>query len=262
MRGRHAGISIAFGALLIAAPVTAQERGLNERHPVRLADAFPVGRGDVALLTAGMAIMPRDGPTRATFPLDVQYGVLSDVQLSLSTQSATTAIGDPASGDLTLAGRASFSTESTLLPFFAIQLGATAPSGDGSRATDLELKGYASREVRVGNLQLFLHLNASVDVRATHLGGDERRLVYHLATGPSFTVPQHATTTLVADVFVDQARKRGDSETIGVELGLRQRLTSWLVFDAGVGTEAVGPGDRAAIFATIGLSVTFATAGR
>ena len=70
------------------------------------------------------------------------------------------------------------------------------------------------------------------------------------------------TTTLVGDIFVDQARTRGESTTIGFELGARQRLAPWLALDVGVGTDAVGPVGRALVFATVGLSATFSGSGR
>jgi hypothetical protein len=160
---RHVGC-LALGALLLAVtPAPAQERALNERHPVRLGDAFPVGRDDISLLAAGTVIVPRDGSPRGTLPLDLQYGVLTNAQLSLSTQASTTRVDDPGSGDLTLAGRIGFTTESVMLLFVATQLAVTAPTGAGARAVDLELKGYASRELRLGVLQVFLHLNAAAE---------------------------------------------------------------------------------------------------
>jgi hypothetical protein len=73
--------------------------------------------------------------------------------------------------------------------------------------------------------------------------------------GPSFTLPQQATTTIVADVFVDQARKRGEPETIGLELGARHRLAPAVAIHGAAGSTAVGPADRPAALARIGLSV-------
>jgi hypothetical protein len=246
---------------LAATTVAAQERTLTERHPLRLGDAFPVGLGEGSVLAAGGVTVPRRGAAQGFFPLDVLYSPIRNAQFSVGTEINTDprASDDPASGDLTLAGRVNFGPPTSFLPSFATQLAATVPTGVGSRPLDLEAKGYATRQLTLGEIVLFLHLNASADVRATALGEDERRVRYHLAAGPSFTVPQLAALTLGGDVFVDQARRRGETETVGAEVGARYRLSPTLVFDAGVGTEWAGPRDRAAFFALVGLSWSFTT---
>src|SRR5205085_1770003 len=90
-------------------------------------------------------------------------------------------------------------------------------AGDATLLVDVELKGLATRSATVGLLPLLFHLNAAAQFRATHLGSDEHLVRYHLVAGSSFAIPQQATTTLVGDVFADQALRRGQRETIGVE---------------------------------------------
>jgi len=261
MRVRVRALAAATVLVLAATSVAAQERTLTERHPLRLGDAFAVGLGEGSVLAAGGVTVPRHGAAQGFFPLDVLYSPLPRVQFSVGAELNTDprATDDPASGDLTLAGRLNFGPPTSFLPSFATQLAATLPTGVGARAVDLEAKGYATRELTLGEIVLFLHLNASADVRATELGDDERRLRYHLAAGPSFTLPRLAALTLAGDVFVDQARRRGETETVGAEIGARYRLSPTLVFDAGVGTEWAGPRDRAAFFALVGLSWSFTT---
>jgi hypothetical protein len=42
-----------------------------------------------------------------------------------------------------------------------------------------------------------------------------------------------------------------------MEIGLRHQLTSRVVLDAGLGTEFLGPAERAALLGTLGVSVGF-----
>jgi hypothetical protein len=238
---------------------TAQERALNEGHPVRLDDAYPIAPGDATLLASGTMRLQEHGPNRGVFPLDLQYAILPNTQLSVGTVLTTAPheTADPASGDLAVAGRVMLGRQTTFLPTMATQLGLTLPTGVGSRAVDVELKGLATRAVTLGLLPLLLHLNAAADFRATHLAPDEHLVRYRFVAGTSFAIPQQATTTLVGDVFADEAVKRGQPDTVGVELGFRHRLTPRVAFGGAIGTEFAGPGSRSPFYATFGMSIGF-----
>ena len=238
---------------------SAQERALNQGHPVRLDDAYPIAAGDATLLLDGGLRTQARSANRGVFLIDAQYAILPNTQLSVGSVLTTTPheTSSPGSGDLTVAGRATLGRQSTFLPTMAAQIGVALPTGVGSRAVDVELKGLATRSATVGLLPLLFHLNAAAQFRATHLGSDEHLVRYHLVAGSSFAIPQQATTTLVGDVFADQALRRGQRETIGVELGFRHRISPRIAFGGAVGTEVAGPRDRSPFFATLGLSVDF-----
>ena len=263
MSRRHAGIAaLAAGLLLlgVAAPAArAQERQLNQGHPVQLDDAFPIAAGDATLLTAGTLRLQRESANRGAFALDAQYALLPHTQLSVGTILTTVPheTSDPGSGDLDIAGRVTLGQQRDLLPTMAAQLGVTLPTGVDSRGLDVELKGLASRAVTLGLLPLLLHLNAAAVFRAAQRDDDERLARYRLVAGASFALPQQATTTLVADVFAVQAVTRGQPETVGAELGVRHRLTPRVAVGGAVGTEFAGPGDRSPFYATVGVSVDF-----
>ena len=245
--------------LLSGWPVFAQEKELAAGHPVRLEDAFYTSPGDGSILaTAGLDV-PTRGDRHGLLALDLQYGLLPKAQITLGTvlSSDPPETRDPASGDLAVAGRVSLNGESRFVPQLAAQLGLTVPTGAGSRAVDLELKGYATKSLTPGRLPLFLHLNASLQARAHDRGPDERLLRYHVAVGPSFTLPWHAATTLVADVYIDQSVSRHDPDTVGLELGARYRLSPIVAVHAAVGTEVAGAASRSALFVHAGLGVGF-----
>jgi hypothetical protein len=98
---------------------------------------------------------------------------------------------------------------------------------------DVELKGYETKSLTIGLVPLFLHLNTSLEARAHGQGADERLLRYHVAVGPSFTLPWQAATTIVADVYVDQSVSRHAADTVGLELGARYRVSPILAVHAG-----------------------------
>lgn len=246
-------------ACLVGDPAQAQERELTQGHPVHLEDAFFTAAGEGTVLATGGLILGREDAQSGLFALDAQYGPLPRLQLGLGTLLSTNprSTRDPASGDLNVTARMSLNGQSDTLPFLAVQLGTTLPTGDGSRAYDFELKGFATKAITVGLLPMFLHLNASVQGRAIGRTSDERIVRYQLAAGPSFTIPQHAPATIVADVFVDESVQDHTRETVGMEIGVRYRVSSIAAVHAGVGTAVSGPSGRDAFFVRVGLSVGF-----
>jgi hypothetical protein len=252
-------LSICILITLPGSLASAQEKELAAGHPVRLEDAFYVPAGDGSILaTAGLGL-PNRGDRHGLLALDLQYGLLPRTQISLGTilSSDPSDLRDPTSGDLVLAGRVSLNNESLYVPQFAAQLGVTVPTGAGSRAVDLELKGYATKSLTLGLLPLFLHLNASLQARTHGRADDERSLRYHVAVGPSFTLPSQAATTIVADVYIDQAISRHDPDTVGLEVGARYRLSPIIALHVAVGTEVAGPASRAALLIHAGLGFGF-----
>ncbi|MGH7960419.1 MAG: hypothetical protein ACRERD_01150, partial [Candidatus Binatia bacterium] len=77
--------------------------------------------------------------------------------------------------------------------------------------------------------------------------------------GASYPVgaPLYTRTTLIGDVYTEQASRHGDPNIGGVEIGFRHQLTPRVVLDTGLGTEFAGPSDRSAFFLTVGVSVGF-----
>ena len=244
---------------VLGSPAFAQEKELAAGHPVRLEDAFYVPAGEGSMLATGGLVLPNRGDRHGLLVLDLQYGLLPGTQLSLGTilSSDPSELKDPASGDLAVAGRLSLNADSLYIPQLAAQLGVNVPTGDGSRAVDVELKGYATKSLTLGWVPFFLHLNTSLEARAHGQGADERLLRYHVAVGPSFTLPWQAATTIVADVYVDQSVSRRAADTVGLELGARYRVSPILAVHAAVGTEVAGPASRSSLFIHAGLGIGF-----
>ena len=230
---------------------------LDEGRPLRIEDAYPIANGEIAV-EAGMGfVVPGRGSTRGGLPLEVLWGALPNLQVGVGTLLSTDPreIDDrPKSGDLRLSALYNFNQETIALPAFALKLGLDAPTGVGARGFAVEAKGIVTKSFD----RLSLHLNAGYEF-LTSSRDDERDGRYKLALGASYPVgaPQFTRATLVGDVFAEQSIRRGESTTVGTEVGLRYQLTPRLVWDVGVGTEFAGPSERSAFSFTTGLSFGF-----
>jgi hypothetical protein len=234
----------------------AQDKTLSEGRPLlHLGDAFPIAPGEGAILAGTGVTLARGGGSLGFLPIAVQYGLLPQVQVALGTvlTSAPHATSDPAHGDLTAGIRVNFGRETYFVPSFAAQLTVTMPSGVDSNATDYTLTGYATKTL---THSLYGHVNASLGF-SDNVARDERLARYALSIGASYTVPELAAVLVAADVFTVQARRIGESNATGVEAGVRVRITPSMYWDIGIGSELAGPRDRAAFYATTGLTFGF-----
>lgn len=259
-RARRAGgrALIAIATLLIATgAASAQDRSLSQDFPLRLDDGFPTATGEAAARFSARAVVPRRGPDRVDGPATLEVGVAPRTQLSLGMQWSSKP-GEVHAGDVEAAGRYQlWVQEDGLLPYLAAQLAVTAPTGVDSRAWSFEVKGLATRAI---DTNLFVHVNAA-GVVVDRVDEDVRRLRYRLAAGPSWIVPYFATLMLAGDVYAEQGFGRREATTVGVELGFRQRIVASVDWHGAVGTELAGPGTRAALTVTTGLSFSFTLPG-
>jgi hypothetical protein len=238
----------------------AQDKTLTEGRPLtRLGDAFPIGEGEGAVVAGALATLQRAGPARGLFPVQLQYGVLPNTQLSLGTTFASHPhdADDPHAGDLTGSVRVNFGRETVVMPSFATALSITIPSGVDAKATVYDLKGYATKTF---GFSLFGHVNAAVQF-ADRVERTERQARYRLAIGANYVVPELSALVVAADLFSDQSKAVGQPNTTGLEAGIRYRLTRNLYWDAGAGTEFAGPRDRAVFFVTTGATFGFTVGG-
>ncbi len=247
--------------LLMGLPVNAayaiDHDNLDEGRPLRLEDAYPIAQGEWALETGAGLLAHRNSQARGQFVAEILYGLAPNLQVSLGTTFLT----DPKrieeqtkSGDLQLSGLYNFNQETLNLPAFGVRMTVNVPSGTASSGVDFRIKGLVTKSMG----RLSVHFNPAYEVFSgtTPFERDGR---YELALGASYPVgaPKHTLTTLLGDVFTEQAPRRGDPQIAGAEIGVRHQWTPWTVLDAGIGTEFAGPSNRSSFFATVGLSVGF-----
>jgi Putative MetA-pathway of phenol degradation len=246
-------------ALLVGLTPTAfaiDHDNLDEGRPLRLEDAYPIAAGEWALETGAGLSAQRKSRARGLFPVEVLYG-LPNLQVSVGT----TLLTDPKqieeqtkSGDLQLSGLYNFNQETLTMPAFGIRVTLNTPTGTDSSGLDVRVKGLVTKSFD----RLSVHFNPAYEL-FSGTKPFERDGRYELALGASYPVgaPKHTLTTILGDVFTEQALRRGDPQTVGAEVGVRHQWTPWTVLDAGVGTEFAGPSTRSSFFATVGVSVGF-----
>jgi len=251
--------AVMLSALLFA-PATAlaiDHGNLDEGRPLRLEDAYAISTGEIALETGAGFSLLRRGPDRGFLPIEVLYGALPNLQVSLGTTLSTHPhdIDEPIkSGDVRLAALYNFNQETLVLPAFGVKLEVNLPTGVDARGVALELEGLVTKSVE----RLSLHFNAGYQA-LTDARREERDGRYELVLGASYPLgaPHYTRATIIADVFTEQASHHGEPNVVGAELGFRYQLTRTIVWDAGVGTEFAGPSDRARFMFSTGLSFGF-----
>jgi hypothetical protein len=247
-------------ALLAGLPVSAyaiDHDNLDEGRPLRIEDAYPIANGEWAVEMGAGFSAQRQSRTRGFFPIEVLYGLAPNLQMSLGTTLFTDPRqieGQTKSGDLQLSGLYNFNQETLSLPALGVRVTVNAPTGTASSGVDVRVKGLVTKSFD----RLSVHFNPAYEA-FSGTKPFERDGRYECALGASYPVgaPKHTLTTILGDVFTEQAPRRGDSQIVGMEMGVRHQWTPWTVLDAGVGTEFAGPLSRSTFFAMVGVSVGF-----
>lgn len=230
---------------------------LDPNRPIGMEDAYAIPKGEIGLEGGVRFNDRREGRTRLTFQPQIIYGAFNNTQIEIQGDLLTepnTIVGASKSGDLHLGLLYNFNTETIDLPAMAVRVEVDVPTGVNSKGVDTQMTGILTRSF--GRLRA--HLNAG----STILGspqGQERPSAYRAVAAVSYPLgyPTSFRDTLIASVYTRQSDLRGQRNNTGFEIGLRHQLSSRMVLDGGLGTEFVGPADRAALLGTIGLSVGF-----
>lgn len=230
---------------------------LDPNRPIAIEDAYVIPKGEIGV-EGGVTFNDRkEGKGRFGFQPQIIYGAFENMQLELMTglvTEPTTVAGDDKSGDLSVGVLYNFNTETIDLPAFALRAEVGFPTGVNSRGLDTELTGVMTRS--------FGRWRTHVNVGYTFLGspqGQERSGTYRVVAAVSYPLgyPTSLRDTIIANVFTRQSDLVGQRNPTGVGIGLRHQVSSRVVFDAGLGTEFLGPADRSVLFSTMGLSIGF-----
>jgi hypothetical protein len=230
---------------------------LDEGRPLRIEDAYPIAYGELSAETGVRGSVNRASSDRVSFPFELLYGAYWNLHVGLGSTPATeprTIDEAEKSGDLRALGLYNLNQETLWLPAFAIKLGLDFPSGVRSQGVDSELKGMMTRSFGL----IRTHFNLGYEFIG-HAGPGERGGRYEVILGVQYPLgfPRSFNTTLLADVFTQQAIRSGESNPTGLEVGIRRQIAPLVVIDAGLGTEFAGPAERTRFFAVAGISVGF-----
>jgi hypothetical protein len=230
---------------------------LDPNRPIGMEDAYAIPKGEIGMEGGVRFTDRREGRTRVTFQPQIIYGAFDNTQIEIQGDLMTepnTLVGAAKSGDLHLGVLYNFNTETINLPAMAVRVEADLPTGVNSKGVDTQMTGILTRSF--GRLRA--HLNAGYTILGSPQG-QERPGAYRAVAAVSYPLgyPASFRDTLIASVYTRQSDLRGQCNNTGFEIGLRHQLTSRIVLDGGLGTEFVGPSDRAGLLGTVGLSVGF-----
>ncbi|MFO0706382.1 MAG: transporter [Nitrospira sp.] len=230
---------------------------LDPNRPIGMEDAYAIPKGEIGMEGGVRFNDRREGRTRVTFQPQIIYGAFANTQIEIQGDLMTepnTLAGSAKSGDLHVGALYNFNTETLSLPAFAARVEVDLPTGLNSKGVDTQLTGILTRSF--GRLRV--HLNAGYTVLGSPQG-QERPGAYRAVVAASYPLgyPSSFRDTLIASVYTRQSDLRDQRNHTGVELGVRHQLTSRIVLDGGLGTEFMGPTDRAALLGTVGVSVGF-----
>ncbi len=248
---------IALVALWPAIGSALDHDNLDPNRPIGMEDAYAIPKGEIGMEGGVRFNDRREGRTRVTFQPQIIYGAFDNAQIELQGDLMTepnTLVGANKSGDLHVGVLYNFNTETMNIPALAIRAEVDLPTGLNSRGVDSQLTGIMTRSFE----RLRVHLNVGYTVLGSPQG-QERPGAYRAVAAVSYPLgyPTSFRDTLIANVYTRQSDLRGQRNNTGVEIGLRHQLTSRIVLDGGIGTEFLGPTDRAALLGTVGLSLGF-----
>ncbi len=242
----------------LAGPALALDHdNLDPNRPIGLEDAYAIPKGEIGLEGGVRFNDRREGRTHVTFQPQIIYGAFANAQIEMQGDLFTdpqSLVGANKSGDLHLGLLYNFNTETLNLPALAVRVEADFPTGVNSKGVDTQLTGILTRSF--GRLRV--HLNGGYTILGSPQG-QERPGTYRAVAAVSYPLgyPGWFRDTLIVSLYTRQSDRQGQRNHTGVEIGLRHQLTSRVVLDGGLGTEFMGPSERAALLGTVGVSVGF-----
>lgn len=250
----------AWGAAwaLGTAPVLALDHdNLEAGRPLRIDDAYPIPKGEIGV-DVGATVHDRRGDGFGYgLGIGVLYGIGYNAQIEISGDAAFEGSSVAATDRETAAALGvlyNFNSESLQWPAFAVRAEAEATSG--FRDTGVDASGGLIVTRTFGRMRT--HVNADYLVAASAAAG-ERRGRYNAAVGASYPLgyPMRFRETLIVDVFTQQSSDTSESNTTGIEMGIRHQISHRIVADAGLGSDVFGPDDRVAWYGMVGVSTGF-----
>lgn len=242
----------------VALPALALDHdNLDPNRPIGMEDAYAIPKGEIGLEGGVRFNDRRQGRTNVAFQPQIIYGAFANTQIEIQGDLFTephSLVGANKSGDFHLGVLYNFNTETLALPAMAVRVEVDLPTGVNSQGVDTQLTGILTRSF--GRLRV--HLNAGYGLLGSPQG-QERPGTYRAVAAVSYPLgyPNSFRDTLIVSVYTRQSDLRGQQNHTGVEVGIRHQLTSRVVLDGGLGTEFLGPADRAALLGTAGVSVGF-----
>ncbi len=253
IRGNYV-LSLIFTGCILANPLfvyAADHRNLEENHPTRIEDAYPIAYRSLELQTRGGYERNGEfGKDVGFAAVELKWGVIKNahVVIGLPFQFGKEVEPDQ-NGDVTLEGLYNFNVETQFLPAMALKLEVSVPGGSDSQGLDLELMGIATKGWGANRF----HVNAGYH-RNSGAALGERTHLYRL--GVAFDRPIDLDHLFVLDFFIDQSALKGDDPVYSFLAGIRKQVNPWSVLNLGVG-HGFGSREAPDLIVTLGFQLTY-----
>lgn len=229
----------------------ADHRNLEENHPTRIEDAYPIAYRSLEFQTRGGYERNGEfGKDIGFAEFELKWGALKNahVVLGLPLQFGDEVEPDR-NGDIVLEGLYNFNVETQTLPALSLKTEFSIPGGTDSQGLGFELMGIATK----GWGKNRFHLNAGYH-RNSGAALDERTHLYRV--GIAFDRPIDLDHLFVSDFFVDQSELKGDELVYSFLVGVRKQINPWSVLNLGVG-HGFGSREAPDLIVTLGFQLNF-----
>ena len=244
---------------LVSARGLAQEISNGEAgRPITLEDASAISAGTYSGSFDYAFAWRRDGVEYSGPAVSILYGAYPGFEIGVETrvltsprENASRGIG---SGDLDLHLLGSVVSESRGAPALALRFDMFLPTGFASHGLNLSPRLLATKSFET----IRVHANIGT-LYVTSLRVGERRSQLFAVVGFD-VVPGSAwktDTVLMADAVLRQSVASGGDPSLGIELGLKQRIGMQTVMYAGTSTEVAGERDRIRFRGILGVTHAF-----
>jgi hypothetical protein len=247
-------LSLVFVGCVFSSPLSvraADHRNLEENHPTRIEDAYPIAYRSFEFQTRGGYERNGEfGKDIGRAELELKWGALKNTHfvLGLPLQFGNEVEPDQ-NGDVVLEGLYNFNVETQFLPAMSLKTEFSLPGGSDSNGVGFELMGIATKGW--GNNRF--HLNAGYH-RNSGASQGERTHLYRL--GLAFDRPINLDHLFVSDFFIDQSELKGDEPVYSFLVGIRKQINPWSVLNLGVG-HGFGSQEAPDLIFTLGFQINF-----
>ncbi len=253
IRGNYV-LSLIFTGCILASPLlvyAADHRNLEENHPTRIEDAYPIAYRSLELQTRGGYEKNGEFGKEVGFAeLELKWGVMKNAHVAIGLPFQFGKEVEPdQNGDVTLEGLYNFNVETQSLPAMALKLEVSVPGGSDSQGLDLELMGIVTKGWGANRF----HVNAGYH-RNSGAALGERTHLYRL--GVAFDRPINLDHLFVTDFFIDQSTLKDDDPVYSFLAGIRKQVNPWSVLNLGVG-HGFGSREAPDLIVTLGFQLTY-----
>lgn len=247
-------LSLAFTGFVFSissSVYAADHRNLEENHPTRIEDAYPIAYMSFEFQTRGGYEKNGEfGEDIGIAELELKWGALKNAHLVLGLPLQFGNDVEPdQNGNVVLEGLYNFNVETQFLPAMTLKSEISIPGGSDSQGVGFEVMGIATK----GWGRSRFHLNAGYH-RNSGAAPDERTHLYRV--GVAFDQPIDLDHLFVTDFFIDQSPLKDDEPVYSFLIGVRKQINPWSVLNLGVG-HGFGSREAPDLIVSLGFQLNF-----